>query len=42
MMPALAYCVWSGELFIDDAKEGVEVIKEKLDLMIKQMETEQL
>ena len=40
MMPNLACCVWHGKHLKEDAEEDVYVIKQKLDLMIKQMETE--
>jgi hypothetical protein len=40
MMPNLACCVWYGKNLEEDAKENVDIIKQKLDLMIEQMEAE--
>ena len=40
MMPNLAVCVWSGGHLKEDVKEDVGIIKQRLDLMIEQMETE--
>ena len=41
MMPNLAICVWSAKGLIDDVKEDVEIIKNRLDNMVKQMEAEE-
>ena len=40
MMPNLANCVWHGKSLKEDVREDVHIIKQRLDLMVQQMETE--